>query len=26
VKVRVEDPKGFLKPGMTVEVAIPLKG
>jgi HlyD family secretion protein len=26
VKVRVEDPEGFLKPGMTVEVAVPLKG
>ncbi len=26
VKVSVEDPEGLLKPGMTVEVAIPLKG
>jgi HlyD family secretion protein len=26
VKVRVEDPEGLLKPGMTVEVAIPDKG
>jgi HlyD family secretion protein len=26
VKVRVEDPDGLLKPGMTVEVAIPVKG
>jgi HlyD family secretion protein len=26
VKVRVEDPAGLLKPGMTVEVAIPQKG
>jgi HlyD family secretion protein len=26
VKVRVDDPEGLLKPGMTVEVAIPLKG
>jgi HlyD family secretion protein len=26
VKVRVEDPSGILKPGMTVEVSIPLKG
>ncbi len=26
VKVRVDDPEGLLKPGMTVEVAIPRKG
>ena len=26
VKVRVEDPEGRLKPGMTVEAAIPIKG